>query len=53
MEKYLYPTRPVRCILTGLSQCGESVFLTNLFLYIINEYKNIYIFSHSLHQDLY
>ena len=29
MEKTLYPTHPVRCIITGPSQCGKSVFLTN------------------------
>ena len=53
MEKFLYPKHPVRCIMTGPSECGKSVFLTNLILYIINEYDKIYIFSPSLHQDLY
>ena len=53
MEKYLYPTHPVRCIITGPSECGKSVFLTNLILNIINEYDKIYIYSPSLHQDLY
>ena len=53
MEKFLYPTHPVRCIITGPSECGKSVFLTNLILYIINEYDKIYIYSPSLHQDLY
>ena len=53
MEKYLYPTHPVRCIITGSSECGKSVFLSNLILNIINEYDNIYIYSPSLHQDLY
>ena len=38
MEKYLYPTHPVRCIITGPSECGKSVFLTNLILNIVNEY---------------
>ena len=52
-EKYLYPTHPVRCIITGPSECRESVFLTNLILNIINEYDKIYIYSPSLHQDLY
>ena len=32
---------------------GKSVFLTNLISIIINEYDNIYIYSPSLHQDLY
>ena len=53
MEKFLYPNHPVRCIITGPSECGKSVFLTNLILNIINEYDKIYIFSPSLHQDLY
>ena len=53
MEKYLYPNHPVRCIKTGPSECGKSVFLTNLILNIINEYDKIYIYSPSLHQDLY
>ena len=34
-------------------RCGKSVFLTNLVLNIINEYDKIYIYSPSLHQDLY
>ena len=56
MEKFLYPTHPVRCILTGPSECGKSVFLTNLtnlILNIINENDKIYIYSLSVHQDLY
>ena len=53
MEKILYPNHPVRCIITGPSECGKSVFLTNLILNINNEYDKIYIYSSSLHQDLY
>ena len=53
MEKFLYPTHPVRCTITGPSECGKSVFLTKLILNIINEYDKIYIYSSSLHQDLY
>ena len=53
MEKILYPNHPVRCIITGPSECGKSVFLKNLFLNIINEIDKIYIYSPSLHQDLY
>ena len=53
MEKILYPSHPVRCIITGPSECGKSIFLTNLILNIINEYDKIYIYSPSLHQDLY
>ena len=53
MEKFLYPNHPVKCIITGPSECGKSIFLTNLILYIINEYDKIYIYSPSLHQNLY
>ena len=53
MEKFLYPKHPVRCIKTGPSNVGKSVFLTNLILNIINEYDKIYIYSSSLHQNLY
>ena len=53
MDKVLYPTHPVRCIITGPSECGKSVFLTNLFLNNINEYDKLYIYSPSVHQDLY
>ena len=53
MEKFLYPNHLVRCILTGPSECGKSVFLTSLIFNIINEYDKIYIYSPSLHQDLY
>ena len=53
MEKFLYPNHAVRCIITGPSECGKSIFLTNLILNSINEYDKIYIYSPSLHQDLY
>ena len=53
MEKFLYPNHPVRCITTGSSECGKSVFLTNLILNIITEVEKINIHSPSLHQDLY
>ena len=53
MEKFLYPKHPCRCIICGPSECGKSFFLTNLILNIINEYDKIYIYSPSLHQDLY
>ena len=38
MEKTSYPNHPVRYIVTGPSECGKSVFLTNLMLNNINEY---------------
>ena len=53
MEKILYLNHPIRCIITGPSCNGKSVFLTNLILNNINEYDKIYISSPSLHQDLY
>ena len=53
MDKVLYPKHPSRTIITGPSECGKSVFLINLILNIINEYDEIYIYSPSLHQDLY
>ena len=53
MEKFLYPTHPVICIITGPSECGKSIFLTNLISMIINDYDEIYIYSPCLHQDLY
>ena len=51
MEKFLNPNHPARVKFT--SECGISVFLTNLILNIINDYDKIYIYSPSLHQDLY
>ena len=53
MDKILYPTHPLRCIITGPSCSGKSYFLTNLILNIVNEYNKIYIYSPSLHQELY
>ena len=41
MEKFNYPNHPVRCITTGPSECGKSVFLTNLLYNNINEYNKI------------
>ena len=51
MDKFLFPTHPVRCIITGPSECGKSVFITNLVLNFFNEYDRIYTYSPSLHQD--
>ena len=48
-----YPNHPVRCNITGSSECGKSVFLTNLILNIIDEYKKIHIYSPRFHQYLY
>ena len=53
MEKILNPSHPLRCIITGPSNSGKTYFLTNIILNIINEYDKMYIFSPSLHQNLY
>ena len=53
MEKILYPNLPARCIIPGPSKLRKSVFLTKLILNIINDYDKIYMYSRSLHQDLY
>ena len=53
MDKILYPSHPVRCIITGPSECGKSAFLRNLILNIINEFDKVYIYSPSFHQDIY
>ena len=53
MELFFYPTHPVRCILTGTSECGKSVFLTNLILNKNKEFTKIYIDSPILNRDLY
>ena len=52
IDKALYPSHPLRCIKTGPSNVGKSMFLTNLIFNIINEYNKRYIYSPSLHQDL-
>ena len=52
-DKFLYANHPIRCIITGPSDCCKSVFLTNLILNIIDEYDKIKIYSPTLHQDLY
>ena len=53
MDKILYPQHPVRCFTTDPSECGKSVFLTNLILNFITEYDKIHIYSPSLRQNLY
>ena len=53
MDKILYPKHPCRAIITGPSNVGKTYFLTNIILNIIKEYDKIYIYSPSLHQDLY
>ena len=46
METFSYPTHPVRCIVIGTSECGKSVFVTNLILNINNDHdKNKHLLS--------
>ena len=52
MEKFLYLTHPVRCVIPGPSECGKSVLLTNLILNVINEFDEIYNYSPSLYRDI-
>ena len=53
MNKFLYQSYPVRCIITRPSECCKSALLANLILYFINEYDKINICSPSPHQDIY
>ena len=49
----MYPTYLALCILTGPSECGKSIILTNLILNIFNESGKMYTYSPSNQQDLY
>ena len=53
MQQFLYPNRPLHCILSGPSSSSTNVFLSNLFLIIINGYEKIYIYSPRVHQDFF
>ena len=53
MEKFFHPNHPFRCIITAPFECGKRGFLTILILNTIHEDNKIYIYSPSLHQDLY
>ena len=52
-DQILYPQYLVRCVITSPAELGKRFFLTNLISNIINEYDKIYIYSPSLHQQLY
>ena len=52
MNNFLNPTDPVRYIITGPSECGTSVFVTNLIIDNIKEFEKISIYSPSVHQEL-
>ena len=53
MQNFLYPQHPVYCVFTWPSNVGINYFLTILILNNITEFENLYIYSTSLHQDLY
>ena len=40
-------------LITGPTECGKSVFPTNITLHIFIDFGKIYIFPLSIHQDLY
>ena len=52
-EKFLYPTDPLACLITGPSESGKSIFLTNFILNGINDFEKINIYSPSLRQDFH
>ena len=53
MNKILYPSNSVRAIITGPSNSDKTHCLTKLILSIIDDFQKIYIYSPSLHQELY
>ena len=53
IEKTLYPNHSFGCNITGPSNSGISVILTNLILNFTNEYDKIYIYSPSFHRNFY
>ena len=53
MDKILYPSDSVRAIICGPSNSGKTYFLRNLILNIIDDFPKNFIYSPSLHQELY
>ena len=53
MEKYLYPEKPLRCIISGKSASGKSTLLFEIFFNMINDFDKILIFSPTIHQPTY
>ena len=51
MEKFQYLQHPVRCTITGSSECDESHSVTKLIVSVITEYDKIYMYSPHLLQD--
>ena len=53
MNKFLYPPHATRCVTSGPSNVGKSVFIKIFFSNFTNQYNKIYIYSPFLHQDMY
>ena len=53
MKTNLYSSHPIRCIITGPTECGKPCSPTSLSFNIINDYGKIHVYSPSLHQDSY
>ena len=53
MDKFLFPQHPTRVNNTGASNCANNFFIINSLSNFINDFEKIYIYSSSLHQDLY
>ena len=53
MEKYLYPEKPVRCIISGKSASGKSTLLFKILFNIINEFDKVFTLSPTIHQPTF
>ena len=53
MNKIFYPKSSVRVVISGPSGCGKTCLLTKLITEIINDFTEKYIYSPSIHQDMY
>ena len=53
MEKYLYPEKPVRCIISSKSASGKSTLLFKILFNIMHEFGKILIFSPTIQQPTY
>ena len=45
MEKISYPNHPVMCIITGPTECGKLVFVSNLILKNLNEFEKTCLYQ--------
>ena len=53
IEKYLYPEKLLRCIISGKSTSGKSTLLFKILFNIINDFDKILMFSPTIHQPTY